>query len=251
MWSSVTETALIVIPEEAEQILSLIFDIKKSPTHLLTYAAPVTRKMFHFNDLKFYAVPGLPARWEAPIWLKIELGIYAGRLYFEHMEYAHLCKFLGVNEAMSGLQELDDESTSTAMPGLDGVADDLVDDVIDDEIEVEATTPEPSLFTKRPLTFLQEWLAVRRKGQDFSHTPMGHICQGKPLSENHPFFARAEAVQKDVAYVRRERNVNKDSDETNEDWDEGGSEIDVGLEDDGEDEFDDADLVDGSETSSE
>ena len=31
---------------------------------------------------------------------------------------------------------------------------------------------------------------MRRKGQDFVHTPMGHVCQGKPLAASHPFFSR-------------------------------------------------------------
>jgi len=37
-------------------------------------------------------------------------------------------------------------------------------------------------------TKVREWLALRRKGQDFEHTPMGFVTGGKPLTENHPFF---------------------------------------------------------------
>jgi hypothetical protein len=37
---------------------------------------------------------------------------------------------------------------------------------------------------------VHEWLALRRKGQDFEHTPMGFITTGKPLTENHPFFRK-------------------------------------------------------------
>jgi hypothetical protein len=51
---------LIVNPEEAETILPLLHDVQNPVTHLLTYAAPVTRKMLQFNDLKYYAVPNLP-----------------------------------------------------------------------------------------------------------------------------------------------------------------------------------------------
>jgi len=29
--------------------------------------------------------------------------------------------------------------------------------------------------------FMQEWLAVCRKGQDVSHTPMGYLCRGRKL----------------------------------------------------------------------
>ena len=41
---------------------------------------------------------------------------------------------------------------------------------------------------KNPLAFLHDWLAIRRKGQEFLHTPMGFVCQDKPLTANHPFF---------------------------------------------------------------
>ena len=51
---------------------------------------------------------------------------------------------------------------------------------------MEVKTP---TFSEKPLEFLHEWLAVRRKGQDFTDTPMGFICQGKLLTSSHPFFA--------------------------------------------------------------
>jgi len=52
--------------------------------------------------------------------------------------------------------------------------------------------PQKAMFTRKPLTFLQELLALRQKGQDFSHSPMGFICQGQRLPENHPFFHRLD-----------------------------------------------------------
>lgn len=35
---------------------------------------------------------------------------------------------------------------------------------------------------------VHEWISLRRKGQDFEHTPMGFVTSGKSLTENHPFF---------------------------------------------------------------
>src|SRR3954471_2268109 len=61
-------------------------------------------------------------------------------------------------------------------------------------------------FTTKPLTFLQEWLAVRRKGQDFVHTPMGQVCQGKPLLENHPFFLKYENSESKKEYLQMRRD---------------------------------------------
>jgi hypothetical protein len=58
-------TALIVIPEEAEHLIQLICIAKRLTTHLLTYAASVTRRMLHFDKLDYFAIPNLPPGWEA------------------------------------------------------------------------------------------------------------------------------------------------------------------------------------------
>lgn len=161
-----------------------------SKVYLMTYASPVTKKMMAFNNLAFFNMPQLPEGWTAPQWLKTELGLLAGRLYFEWHEHETLCKFLGV----------EDENSDSVL--LDGDEDE--DDVAsedDDEAKIAneeeaGKTAAPSKrqtvannsFSTRPLTFLQEWLAIRRHGQDFVHTPMGFLTQGKPLQASHPFF---------------------------------------------------------------
>ncbi|KAI9782401.1 MAG: hypothetical protein M1816_001899 [Peltula sp. TS41687] len=177
LWSMVTDTAVIIIPEEAEIIIPLMRQIKQPLTHLLTYAAPVTRKMLqHINNLKFYAIPALPTEWKAPMWLKIELGIFAGRLYFEYDEYSDLRKYLGLADATAHTGEI----TVGAMVSAEPSATDT------------AAARSTQIFTTKSLMFLQEWLAIRRKGQDFTHTPMGYVCQGKPFTAEHPFFASPE-----------------------------------------------------------
>lgn len=35
---------------------------------------------------------------------------------------------------------------------------------------------------------VHDWLAIRRKSQDFEYTPMGHLTTGKSLFADHPFF---------------------------------------------------------------
>ena len=40
-----------------------------------------------------------------------------------------------------------------------------------------ATTDGP--FSTTPLLFMQEWLAVRRKGQDFSQSMVGELIRGR------------------------------------------------------------------------
>lgn len=237
LWSNVSETALIIIPEEAEHLLKLVKESASPPTHVLTYAAPVTRKMLHFNDLQYYAVPTLPSDWEAPLWLRTELGIYAGRLYFEYPEYSSLLEYLSVREEAGRIGE--DEVDDVALQ-VDMVEEEAETPTVESDIEQKAKA-----FSREPLTFLQEWLAVRRKGQDFAHTPMGFICQGKQLLESHPFFSPNDSDQ-----IRKEVQIKKagttsggedDGDAEGEFCDEDVYSDNVGED---ADDFNDAELLD-------
>ncbi|KAH7021746.1 hypothetical protein B0J12DRAFT_773782 [Macrophomina phaseolina] len=189
LWSVVTDTAMIITPEEAEHLIPIIREARNGLTNLLTYAAPVTRKMLHFNDLNYYAIPPMPAGWNAPTWLTIELGLFAGRLYFDFDEYSDMAKYLGLHE--DGKKSLEDRENSPIPPTEIHEGDEAIEDV--PHAQDEAASSQAFGFTTKPLTFLQEWLAVRRKGQDFTHTPMGYVCQSKPLTANHPFFNKAFA----------------------------------------------------------
>ncbi|KAG9185573.1 hypothetical protein G6011_06904 [Alternaria panax] len=157
LWSTVGQQALLVSPEEANQLIPIMQEQQTfqndGSVHLIIYAAPVTRRMLHFNQLNYYAMPALPTKFEAPVWLRVEIGLFAGRLYLEWDEYYQLLEYLGLDENLS-------------------------------------QHPEKDAFAKKPLTFVHEWLALRRKGQDFEHTPMGFVTTGKPLTENHPFFRK-------------------------------------------------------------
>jgi hypothetical protein len=237
LWSNVSETALIIIPEEAEHLLPLAKNSPSPPTHVLTYAAPITRKMLHFNYLQYYAIPSLPSDWEAPLWLRTELGIYSGRLYFEYSEYNSLLEYLNVREETGkiGEDEVDDVTLQ-----VDGIEEELETSTVELEIEQKAKA-----FTRKPLTFLQEWLTVRRKGQDFTHTPMGFICQGKQLLESHPFFLRNDSDQ-----IRKEIQIKKarttDGGEEEGEAEDEFCDEDVYSDNDGEDvdDFNDAELLD-------
>ena len=183
--STVSDIALITIPEEAELLIPLLNESENSPTHLLAYGAPVTRKMCHFNSLRYYAVPSLPKDWVAPKWLTIELGIFAGRLYFDYSEYTPLLQYLGlqtdISKVVEGIDDLSPQDIKTVDTG--------------DKTAEADYTQEHGAIARKPLSFLQEWLAIRRKGQDFAQTPMGFVCQGKPLAETHPFFTRLEKAR--------------------------------------------------------
>ncbi|KAF4631564.1 hypothetical protein G7Y89_g6567 [Cudoniella acicularis] len=157
LWNPSNGTALIIISEEAELLIPIIRAARKPMVHLITYAAPVTKNMLHFNGLSYYVLPRLPGGYRAPDWFSIELGIFAGRLYINFPECAPLTKYLHL---------VDKTGTEAPQSNIEHVG----------------------IFTKNPVDFLLEWLTVCRKGQDIMHTPMGYICQGRPLHENHPFF---------------------------------------------------------------
>lgn len=191
VWSFVSEKALIVSPEEANSLIPILRG-KAEPggVHLVVYAAPVTRRMLHFNSLDYHATPPLPAGFKCPTWLSVELGIFSGRLHFEWHEYDEIRTYLGLKQDLS-------------------------------------TDPNARPFAAKPLNFLHEWIDVRRKGQDFEHTPFGFVTTGKPITENHAFFQASshEAhsdIQPRVARVgsgeqEEEDGEGKDSDHDDDD----------------------------------
>lgn len=153
---------MVIIPEEAEEVIPMLRAAWGSPVHLLLYAAPVTRKMLQFDALTYYASPNLPFMWKPPTWLPFELAILSGRLYFNFSDYEALLQSINAAE-----QDEDRPSSSS-----------------DDQASA-----------KNVLAFLNEWLAIRRQGQDITHTPMGYVCQGRKLRSDHPFFVqRSEQV---------------------------------------------------------
>ncbi|KAI1347711.1 hypothetical protein F5Y01DRAFT_318465 [Xylaria sp. FL0043] len=109
LWSPTTETALVVIPEEAECLLEFLRGKQGKPhTYLITYAAPVTKAMIHLNKLDFYSYPELPEGCTVPERIRIELGILAGRLYVDKDEWK------GLAEYVKGTNNLDKIAADTA-----------------------------------------------------------------------------------------------------------------------------------------
>ena len=176
----------------------------------MTYAAPVTRRMLQFNNFKYYSIPALPESWRAPQWLTTELGFFAGRLYFEWSEYGSVCQLLGIDECAPVFVE----EESSEGDGSDQVANSATES----GAEMSNMMPAPATngqkdgdehngtshpkqqqhrtkLTHKPFTFTQDYLSVRRRGQEISHTPMGFLCMGKPLHEDHAFFRAAESAK--------------------------------------------------------
>lgn len=86
---------------------------------------------------------------------------------------------------------------------------------------------------------MHEWLAVRRKDQDFEHTPMGFVTTSKPLTSDHPFFVAAIAgpdADSDVVAVElanpRNHEADSDGEDEHEEEDYYGEDGDNGEQDD-------------------
>ncbi|KAE8153499.1 hypothetical protein BDV25DRAFT_168741 [Aspergillus avenaceus] len=123
-----TNICIVIIPEEAEELI------------------PVLRRMLHFDSLNFYALPSLPESWNPPSWIRFELGVLSGRLYFEFSDNNFLIDRLRIDpETLLPKVELGGEDMSNI-----------------------------NEHGKGCLSFLEEWLTLRRHGQDISHTPMGY-----------------------------------------------------------------------------
>lgn len=165
LWSMETETAIVIIPEEAELLIPYLRTAEPPRVHLLIYAAPVTKKMQHFSRLDFNATPSLPRGWKAPPWVSFELGILSGRLCFDFSDYEFILRNLRCDTEFSEDVEITKDTTAQTA-------------------------------TKTTLAFLMEWLSIRRQGQDITHTPMGYVCHGWTLRSDHPFFAR-RAIDQD------------------------------------------------------
>ena len=196
LWSTVSDTALVVIPEEAEILIPLLRTIEMPAVHLLVYAAPVTRKMQEFNRLDFYSIPNLPEGWKPPSWLPLELGILGGRLYFEFAEYHYIQRSI----------------LSTQSNGI------CLDKHEDEDEEDSQTT------ARNTLVFLGDWLSLRRQGQDITQTPMGYVCQGWQLRSDHPFFTQrlvdANVLSDGYTFQpgsQSENDVNEDVDSEDDD----------------------------------
>ncbi|KAM0234985.1 hypothetical protein ACHAP5_009889 [Fusarium lateritium] len=202
LWSAETETALVVIPEEAELLLPKLRNTPETDVSLLTYSAPVAKSMWRFYTLTYFLVPTREQTPLFPTWLPIEIGVLAGRLYFNYDELASLVLWLGIDREVEPPADPVNESPQRVARGL---------------------------FVDQPLKFLLKWLTYRRQILDIMYTPMGYICQGKKLHGEHAFFALPQTsynvseahsgVQGRITTIGTEQII-EDSDNES-DWEDG------------------------------
>lgn len=81
-------------------------------------------------------------------------------------------------------------------------------------------------FSTNPADFLLDWLTLRRKGQDVLQTPVGYVCQGRQLREDHFFFVTSpDDLGNTSARSLKEARLAADSDS-----DDGDSEMEWSTE---------------------
>ncbi|KAF5598639.1 hypothetical protein FPCIR_2936 [Fusarium pseudocircinatum] len=166
LWRPDIQTALVVIPEEAELLLPILRRIKTPTTFLLAYTSPFTRSLLEVGTLAYYPVPTPKKEFVIPSWLSIEIGIMAGRLYLPYDQYTQLRSCLEVDEMAepSVMKDNIHRSRKHILPNF-GVLS-------------------PQSLSK----FLNEWISWRSRSSDITHTPMGYLLQNRDLPTNHPFF---------------------------------------------------------------
>ena len=99
LWSTVTETAVIISDFEANDLLPLLEEQCRPIVYLIAYAAPVNKSMIAFDSLTFFSLPKLPNEWHAPKWLVRDIGIFAGRTYFDYdSQYSAICETLALSK---------------------------------------------------------------------------------------------------------------------------------------------------------
>ncbi|KAH0034044.1 hypothetical protein KCU78_g2340, partial [Aureobasidium melanogenum] len=155
---------LIISPFEANELLPQIKKSKKIRLH--TYAPRVVKAMISFSDLNFYTPNAGPS--DAPVSIAVvrALNLFAGSLYLDDKaEYEALRSDLGLIS-----QHHHAEGVSVQSDGFVAPQD-----------REKIGWPSTCHYSKSPVPFFKELFVLRRNGQSFGHTHMGHLLAGKEL----------------------------------------------------------------------
>ncbi|KAH7217697.1 hypothetical protein DER44DRAFT_754746 [Fusarium oxysporum] len=208
LWRPAIETALIVIPEEAELLLPKLRRIQTPTTFLLTYTSAFTRSLLEVGTLAYCPVPTPEKELAIPSWLSIEIGLMAGRLYLPYDEYTQLRICLEVEER--------------ADPSV------ITNDV---HRRRKHILPNFGIINAQSLSkFLTEWVPHRSRSSDIIHTPMGYLIENRDLPENHPFFTskpkwRAIETRSLAAHGVPIKNTEAQHSNDESEWSDGGDEL--------------------------
>ncbi|KAH9056705.1 hypothetical protein EDB87DRAFT_1793974 [Lactarius vividus] len=161
---------IVISPHEANQLLPIIRNSGKVRLHI--YAPRVTASMRSFSDLAFYTIPDSPTNeWTAPPYLRIELNLFAGQLYFDSKEqYQRVCALLALHMAHPGAKRVE----------------------VDGFVPPAYRTGEKSPFSVSVISMFKKLTGLRRKGMGFGGTDLGRVLDARPLSSEFESWVRKE-----------------------------------------------------------
>jgi hypothetical protein len=158
---------VLVSPYEADQLISQLE--KQSVVRLHVYSPKVTKTMVSFETLRFHTIPASLDESPLPETSLYGLGLFAGSLYIRDFPaYQRLCNLLGI-------------------------ATSIIDDPEHINVTVDRFVPRAGRlrlgwsvdcpFEKCPIPFFRALTALRMKGQEFVHSPIGGLFSGRILTK--------------------------------------------------------------------
>lgn len=159
---SVTGLQLVVMsPYEVNELMPLMREHKKVTLHV--YSPRLSLSSRTLEDLSFCALPPL-GLWRAPGSVLTQLNLFSGQLYLRNFsEYKALCEFLGL------CSDPPDDNTNVSPDGFISPAAN------------GGMSRTSSKFTKSPVGFVRQLVAIRCKGQAYSSSHMGKMLNGELL----------------------------------------------------------------------
>ncbi|KAI9803787.1 MAG: hypothetical protein M1825_001667 [Sarcosagium campestre] len=161
---------VVLSPHEANALLPIIRRKSHPRVTLHVYSPRVVKTCSSLEDLAFCAIPALSAPLPHPRALISQLNLFAGQLYIQtYSDYLEICAMLGIY----------------SVPPPDGIhinCDGFV--APHHRPRYDAAMAERCRFTRSPVAFLKQVMALRRKGQEFGLSHIGRILDGGMLTKD-------------------------------------------------------------------
>jgi hypothetical protein len=157
----VVEHLVIISPHEAQELMVKIMESSRVVLHL--YAPQSNLSFPGLDALKLYSVPTSGVDWKLPPYLRLQLNLFAGQLYFRSFDdYKQTCEILSL-----AWQPPEEGSTVAA-----------------DGFVVQGIKCPNSKFKRSPVKCLKVLLAtIRRDCQDIGKTHWGRVLGGEILEK--------------------------------------------------------------------
>ncbi|KAH9063764.1 hypothetical protein EDB83DRAFT_804615 [Lactarius deliciosus] len=152
--------AIVISPYEANELLPIIRKSDKVRLHI--YAPRVTASMRSFSDFTYHTVPESPTgAWTAPTYIRMELNLFAGQLYFDSKEeYDRVCELFALHMAHPGAKHIE----------------------VDGFVRQPHRTGAKSPFSVSVIARFKELTGFRRKGMGYNKTHLGRVLDARSLS---------------------------------------------------------------------